>query len=129
VRVATYALIHALAALWLCGALLAVPASTALGSSALASAAAASTVPASNAQAPNRGVPEDELPEGPGKRLLQAACAYCHDLGEITKFRGYYSRAQWRDVVVTMVEYGAPLSNDEVEVLSDYLTAHLGRAK
>jgi virginiamycin B lyase len=73
--------------------------------------------------------PGDELPDGPGKKLLQVACVYCHEVSEITKFRGYYSRAQWRDVVGTMIEYGAPLSKNDAEVLSDYLAAHLGRTK
>lgn len=68
-----------------------------------------------------------ELPEGRGREILMASCTSCHDLREVTKFRGYYTRAQWRDVVVTMVEYGADLSDDEIEVLADYLTEHLGR--
>jgi len=71
--------------------------------------------------------PGDELPEGDGKKILQASCTSCHHLGEVTKFRGYYTKAQWRDVVVTMVEYGAELSERETEVLVDYLTHHLGR--
>jgi hypothetical protein len=40
---------------------------------------------------------------------------------------GYYTREQWHDVVVTMVEYGAPLAAQEIEVLADYLDEHLGR--
>jgi cytochrome c5 len=71
--------------------------------------------------------PDDELPDAPGKTLLLRSCAYCHELTEITKFRGYYTRAQWRDVVVTMTQYGARLTADEIEVLTDYLTAQLGR--
>lgn len=71
--------------------------------------------------------PEDELPDGEGKKILIASCATCHDLSEVTKFRGYYTRAQWRDIVVTMVEYGAPVEAKQVEVLADYLALHLGR--
>ena len=44
----------------------------------------------------------------------------------MTKFRGYYNRAQWRDIVVTMVEYGAVLEKAEIETLADYLAEHLG---
>ena len=44
----------------------------------------------------------------------------------MTKFRGYYNRAQWRDIVVTMVEYGADLKKPEIEMLADYLAQHLG---
>ena len=71
--------------------------------------------------------PEDELPEGPGKRILQASCTSCHELDEVTKFKGYYTRAQWRDVVQTMVEYGAKLQPGEADMLADYLTEHLGK--
>lgn len=56
-----------------------------------------------------------------------ASCTNCHELREVTKFRGYYNRAQWRDIVVTMVDYGAKVEAPEVDVLADYLTAHLGR--
>jgi cytochrome c5 len=71
--------------------------------------------------------PHDELPDGPGKKILQASCTTCHDLGEVTKFKGYYTRAQWRDVVQTMVDYGASLQPGEADVLADYLAAHLGK--
>jgi len=71
--------------------------------------------------------PEEELPDGDGKKILLAACTSCHDLSEVTKFRGYYTRAQWRDIVVTMVEYGADVKKPEVDTLVDYLTLNLGR--
>lgn len=76
---------------------------------------------------PVAGAPEDELPDGDGKKILQAQCTSCHELTEVTKFRGYYNRAQWHDIVVTMVEYGADLKKTEIETLTDYLTRHLGR--
>jgi competence protein ComEA len=71
--------------------------------------------------------PEDELPEGEGKKILVFSCTSCHELTEVTKFRGYYNRTQWRDIVVTMKEYGAPVNEREVDVLTDYLVQHLGR--
>jgi hypothetical protein len=71
--------------------------------------------------------PEDDLPEGEGKNILLAASTSCHELDEVTKLKGYYTRAQWRDLVMTMQEYGAPVEPPEVEVLTDYLTLHLGR--
>ena len=69
----------------------------------------------------------DDLPEGEGKKILEARCTSCHELTEVTKFRGYYNRAQWRDIVVTMVEYGADLKKPEIETLADYLAQHLGK--
>ena len=71
--------------------------------------------------------PEDDLPDGEGKKILVAACTTCHDLSEVTKFRGYYDRKQWRDIVVTMMEYGAPVDERQVDVLADYLAQHLGK--
>jgi hypothetical protein len=71
--------------------------------------------------------PEDDLPDGEGKKILIASCTSCHDLSEVTKFRGYYDRKQWRDTVVTMMEYGAPVDAKQVDVLADYLAANLGK--
>jgi mono/diheme cytochrome c family protein len=69
----------------------------------------------------------DRLPEGEGKKILLASCTSCHELDEVTKFNGYYTRPQWRDIIVTMKEYGAPIDERQVDVLADYLTAHFGR--
>jgi cytochrome c5 len=69
----------------------------------------------------------DDLPDGEGKKILETRCTSCHELTEVTKFRGYYNRAQWRDIVVTMVEYGAELKQPEIETLADYLAQHLGK--
>ena len=86
--------------------------------------AALVTVPASSqSSSPS----DDDLPDGEGKKILQTQCTACHELTEVTKFRGYYNRAQWRDIVVTMVEYGADLKKADIEVLADYLAEHLGK--
>jgi hypothetical protein len=71
--------------------------------------------------------PGDELPDGAGKKVLLRACTTCHDLDEVTKFKGYYTRAQWKDIVVTMQEYGAALDEGEVESLAEYLFAAIGK--
>jgi cytochrome c5 len=74
--------------------------------------------------------PQDaDLPDGVGKKILQTSCTTCHELDEVTKFKGFYTRAQWRDVVVTMVDYGATLQPAEIDVLTDYLVEHLGKKK
>jgi mono/diheme cytochrome c family protein len=68
-----------------------------------------------------------DLPEGAGKQILLRGCTTCHGLTEVTKFKGHYVRSQWNDIVVTMAAYGAEISSEEIEVLSDYLTQHLGK--
>ena len=70
---------------------------------------------------------DDDLPDGEGKTILSASCTTCHDLKEVLKLRGYYTRAQWRDVIVTMKEYGAEVDEKQIEVLADYLGQHLGK--
>ena len=95
-------------------------AAIAAAGAALVTAAVWSSSPALAARAPG-----DDLPDGAGKKVLQRACTTCHDLDEVTKFKGYYTRAQWKDIVVTMREYGATLEDGEVETLADYLFAVL----
>ena len=69
----------------------------------------------------------DELPDGPGKKILLRACTTCHDLDEVTKFKGYYTRAQWKDIVVTMEDYGADLADGDIDLLTQYLADVLGK--
>ena len=85
--------------------------------------------PAAPAPAPSAPVAAAavELPDGPGRQILNRACVSCHNLTEVTKFRGFYSRPQWRDIVQTMVDYGAPVNEKEAEVLTTYLTETLGK--
>jgi cytochrome c5 len=90
-------------------------------------AASASVWTMASAGSAAQAKPDDELPEGPGKKILQASCTSCHDLDEVTKFKGYYTRAQWRDVVQTMWDSGAPHKPGEADVLADYLAEHLGK--
>ena len=92
-----------------------------------AAAAALAAAIAWPSSAPRAAAPGDELPDGPGKKVLLRACTTCHDLDEVTKFKGYYTRAQWKDIVVTMEEYGASLADGEVDLLSDYLAGALGK--
>jgi cytochrome c5 len=97
-----------------------VPAALLVATGALFAAAVLSSTPRAAA-------PGDELPDAPAKKVLLRACTMCHDLDEVTKFKGYYTRAQWKDIVVTMREYGAALEDNEVEPLTDYLFAAIGK--
>jgi len=71
--------------------------------------------------------PEEDLPDGEGKKILVSSCTACHDLSEVTKFRGYYDRKQWRDIVVTMMEYGATVDEKQVDIRADSLVEHRGK--
>ena len=88
---------------------------------------AAVTSVAAQGQAPPRDETKIDLPDGDGKKILETACTTCHALDEVVKFRGYNTKDEWRDVVVTMVKYGAELKEPEIEVLVDYLGKHFSK--
>jgi mono/diheme cytochrome c family protein len=88
---------------------------------------AAVATPPAPAPASTAAAASNQLPDGAGRQILMSACVACHGLREVTKFRGFYTRQQWRDIVLTMVDYGAPVSEKDAEVLTDYLTANLGK--
>jgi hypothetical protein len=71
--------------------------------------------------------PEDKLPEGAGKKILIDACSECHAVNEVTKFAGIYGLTEWRDLVKSMIVYGAQVTADEENVLVDYLDEHFGK--
>ena len=71
--------------------------------------------------------PEEKLPEGEGREILRAACSVCHAVSEVTKFAGTYGRDEWRDLVKSMIVYGAQVTAEEEEILVDYLDMHFGK--
>ena len=60
-----------------------------------------------------------QLPDGEGKETIQAACAACHSLGNITN--SGHSPEEWKTTVAMMLNVGAPVPPDKVEVVTDYL--------
>lgn len=68
---------------------------------------------------------QDQLVPGPGSGLTQAKCAICHEIGYVT--RAPQSRAQWEDTMRVMVERGAPMTPDEIKVITDYLATYYNR--
>jgi hypothetical protein len=68
-----------------------------------------------------------ELPAGAGKDLIAIACTRCHDLGGLTAYKGYWTRAQWLAMVETMVKHGALLDAEQSQQVTDYLNKHYGR--
>ena len=68
---------------------------------------------------------QDRLIPGPGSELTQAKCAICHEIGYVT--RAPQSRAQWEEVMQVMVERGAPMTPDEIRVITDYLATYYNR--
>ena len=62
------------------------------------------------------------LPDGKGKDLVGRICVSCHVLSPITSSGGF-SRREWEMVIQSMINMGADITDDEIPVLVDYLSA------
>src|SRR5436190_8537248 len=60
------------------------------------------------------------FPDGPGKDILEKECSTCHAPDMVRTFGR--SAEEWHDIVITMIDQGAKLSDEQVPVLVDYLT-------
>jgi cytochrome c5 len=103
------ALVHAVHAL---------PAGTPL--SATAQDAGQSAPPAAAAPAPK----PVELPEGDGKPIATEYCQMCHKLTNLTK--AHKDLDDWTDTIHTMIDRGASIPDDKIDVLAKYLAANFG---
>ncbi len=80
-----------------------------------------SRIPAitSLAGAQTQTAPQQGVAEGPGKELVDSNCAGCHALSFVTSTP--HTRVEWQDIVVDMIALGAPLLDDDVDVIVQYL--------
>lgn len=62
------------------------------------------------------------LPEGAGKRIVLNTCTLCHDLKRIRL--GRRSPEEWEETLSTMLNEGAPLSDDDFPIVHAYLSRH-----
>jgi virginiamycin B lyase len=62
---------------------------------------------------------QPSLPEGAGKAVVETACLGCHEPVRITN--AGYNRQDWQNVVHMMLNVGAPVPQDQVAVVSEYL--------
>jgi cytochrome c5 len=65
-----------------------------------------------------------ELPEGEGKAVATENCQACHKLTNLTK--AHKSLDDWKDTVQTMIDRGANVPPDKVDVLVQYLAKNFG---
>lgn len=69
----------------------------------------------------NRGNQEQvNLPEGDGKATVQAACAVCHAMTQVTN--AGHDKEEWTTVLHMMVNVGAPVPDNQFDTVVDYLT-------
>ena len=64
------------------------------------------------------------VPEGRGKEILLNVCTMCHDLGRIRL--GHRSPEEWEETLVSMLNEGAPLSEEQFPIIHAYLSKNFG---
>ena len=64
------------------------------------------------------------VPDGPGKSIMLNTCTMCHDLKRIRQ--GRRSSEEWEETLISMLNEGAPLSDQEFPVIQEYLSTHFG---
>ena len=69
--------------------------------------------------------PAQNLPDGPAKQTVQSVCIQCHSLGHITNSR--MTKADWEYIVTDMVGRGAPLLEEEIGPVIDYLSSNFAK--
>jgi cytochrome c5 len=62
------------------------------------------------------------LPPGPGQQILLNTCTVCHDLGRVRAHT--VSREEWEETLSAMLNEGAMLSDQEFQVLLNYLATN-----
>ncbi len=67
----------------------------------------------------------DKLTSGPGSTLTENRCKLCHELQHIR--RTPLSRGEWSDNLKNMRERGTPMTDEELAVMLDYLSAYYSR--
>src|SRR5437660_11232116 len=70
----------------------------------------------------NRGQNQEQvqLPDGDGKATVQAACAVCHSMNQVTN--AGHDREEWTTVLHMMVNVDAPVPDNQFDTVVDYLT-------
>ncbi len=64
------------------------------------------------------------VPDGPGKNILLNTCTMCHDLSRI-KF-GRRSTEEWEETLISMLNEGAPLNDQDFATSHHYLSENFG---
>jgi hypothetical protein len=63
--------------------------------------------------------------EDRGRELVENVCTYCHNLDRL---RGKeLGREEWRGLTKGMISEGAPVTDDELSTILDYLAKNYGR--
>jgi cytochrome c5 len=68
------------------------------------------------------------LKDGEGKGLVEANCSMCHSLDYVQMNSPFLDRKGWEGSVGKMMKVmGAPIRDEDVKVIVDYLSTQYGR--
>ena len=81
------------------------------------------------AQTPNTPPPDakpdpNALPAGPGRDLVEKNCVSCHSIRNVTSMRA--TKDEWNATLNKMIENGATISDEEADVILQYLSKNFG---
>jgi cytochrome c5 len=65
-----------------------------------------------------------ELPDGPGKEIAEKSCQSCHELTNLT--HASKNLDDWRDTVSVMIDNGADVPMEKLDILVKYLAKNFG---
>ncbi len=68
-----------------------------------------------------------DLPDGPGKDVVKRMCSSCHGLEVVTGTRK--TKERWQNTVDVMVSRGATGTDEEIDLVINYLADHFAPAK
>lgn len=68
---------------------------------------------------PAQSADGDKFPDGPGKAEFIKVCTQCHAVDPISTLR--YSKEDWKDLVFDMKGKGADATDEECNIIVDYL--------
>jgi cytochrome c5 len=64
------------------------------------------------------------IPDGRGKEIVLNICTMCHDLSRIKL--GRRSTEEWEETLISMLNEGAPLSDENFAIVHQYLSKNFG---
>jgi len=64
---------------------------------------------------------------GKARELVKDACTACHTLDRVRGQR--LTRAEWRETIAGMLSEGVPLSDEEMNLVVEYLAQNFGPEK
>jgi competence protein ComEA len=73
----------------------------------------------------NTGAQDESFPEGPGREVFQAVCSACHMPSKVLDKQ--WTRAQWKDKVLEMLQEEPDVNEREREQIVDYLARNFAK--